>query len=196
MTIHASDCGCKVGRLRREYELSSLDERIQHRREEEEASLRDLASFVNTRVLESTLDRRDVDVVGDPESVYEALTGDDVPPERTVRVRNELTDVDIDVEDLENDFVSYQTVRSHLNDCLDIDTSRRGVDTVDEARSLVEWTRSRDENVVSTALERLHRIGELSIGDISVTTDVVVTCKDCGAAQSVDSLLNEGGCDC
>lgn len=196
MTTSGSDCGCKVGRLQSHYDLSALNERIRRRRAEEEASLRELASFINTRVVEHALDAQDADVAGDAESVYRALTSEEVPPERTVRVRNELTDIDIDVESLESDFVSYQTVRSHLNDCLDIDTSRSGVETVEDAQSLIEWTRTRDERVVRTALQRLDRKGKLSLGDISVTTDVVVRCNDCGTVSSVERLLDDGGCSC
>lgn len=196
MVTPAPDCDCKVGRLRAEYDLPALDERIRRRRQEEEESLRDLASFVNTRALEKVIESADLDIVGDPQSVYRALTSEDVQPERTVRIRNTLIDANIDLESLTTDFVSYQTIRTHLNDCLNIDTSRSGVETVGEARSLVEWTRSRDERVIDAALRRLGRNGELSAGDISVTTTVVVTCGDCGVTKPVEEFLEHNGCDC
>lgn len=189
-------CDCKVGRAVDAYDLPGLNRELRDRRDREEASLRELADVTNTRILESALEHADADVVGDASSVYEALTGDDVAPERRADVRDQLTYAGVDVEAVTDDFVSHQTVRAHLSDCLDVDTSRRGVTDVDEGRDVIEWARGRDEHIVEQTLDQLRRRGALDVGALDVTHTVRVTCTECGASYPVETLLDRGHCEC
>jgi len=189
-------CGCKIGRNAKKYVLEELDEDLIRERHDREASLRDLASFVNTRILEAAINEADADIAGDPASVYSALTDDDVRPARRVAVTDQLTNVGVEVADLTADFVSYQSVRHHFQTCLDMDTNRRGIETVQEGREVLEQARQRAENVIDRTLARLRRTGSLSTGDLTVIATVTITCEDCGNVYRVDELLDHGRCGC
>lgn len=188
-------CGCKVGRSAAKYGADDLDRALRRRRAEG-ASLRDLESFVNARLLGAAVDATDATVAGDPASIYAALTDDGVSTDRRVRVQDRLADVGLDLDELEADFVSYQTVRTHLRDCLGMDTGRSGVETVEEGRGVVERVRDRDREIIERTLARLRRRGALGIGDVTVTVAVTVECGQCGRSHRLRDLLDEGGCDC
>jgi len=192
----SDSCTCKVGKAGEKYDLSELDSAIVTRREDDEASLRSLARFVNVRILDAVLDEAEVDVAGDATSVYEALTGEDVSAQRQATVRNRLVDQDIDVDALTADFVSYQVVRTHLRDCLGLDTGRRGITTVTAGREVVVKSRQRSREVIERSLRRLQRVGTIEETDISVTVSVRVRCDTCGGSYTVDEYLDSGGCTC
>lgn len=189
-------CDCKVGRSIETYGLDDLDEQLRRERADADASLRSLADLVNTQILRAALATADADVVGDAESVYGALTGESVPPERRADVRDQLQFAGVDVDDVESSFVSHQTVRSHLRECLSVDTGRDGVGTVEEGREVIEWARRRDEEIIDRTLSRLRRVDELAIGELEVTHAITVTCADCDDSYRVTELLDRGGCTC
>lgn len=192
----AVECECKIGRQMEKYGLSDLNGELRHHRREEEASLRDLADFVNARIVEAAIDAADADVAGDGTSVYVALADDDVSTERRVNVTDQLTSTGIDVDELEGDFVSYQSVRTHLRNCLDVDTGRRGVETVEEGREVIEWARARDENVIERTLSRLQRVGAITAGELTATTTITVECTTCGTNYRLGRFLDRGACEC
>lgn len=190
------ECPCKIGRQIDSYDLRDLNEDLRYRRHEEETSLRDLADFVNARILETAIDASDADIAGDAVSVYVALTGDDVSTRRRVDVTDQLSNAGIDVDELERDFVSYQSVRYHLQNCLDVDTSRHGVETLEEGRGVVEWARTRDANVIERTLSRLQRTGAVTAGELTTTVTVTVECATCGNTYRIDEFLDRGSCEC
>lgn len=189
-------CACKIGRQREQYGLRDLDVRLVGRRREDGESLRDLASFVNTRVLAAALEGAGADVAGDPRSVYEALTGDDVAPERRADVVDRLELVGIDVAALESDFVSHQTVKTHLSDCLDVDTSRSGIDSVEEGRAKLDWAAERHRTVAESVVDQLVRADRVSLGEYELTQTTSITCRDCGTTYRADEFLRRGRCEC
>lgn len=191
-----SQCDCKIGRNIDKYGLQELNAAVQRRREEEQLSLRDLAFFVNTRIVAAAIDASDAAVAGDATAVYTALTGDDVAPERRASVRNQLSDVGIDVEELTEDFVSYQAVRYHLQNCLEMDTGRHGIETIDEGQAVVSKTRERDRRVIERTLNRLQRVGAIDAGSLDVTLSLLVTCTECGESHDIDAFLDREGCGC
>lgn len=71
----ADTCSCKIGRNIKQYNLDNLNAELRHRRLEEEASLRDLADYVNQRILVATLMVTDIDV---NDALYGAVS-EDVP---------------------------------------------------------------------------------------------------------------------
>jgi hypothetical protein len=188
-------CSCKVGRNVRRYDLAELDAELR-RRHADGASLRELEAVVNRSVLRSALRTAGVDVVGDVAAVDEALTDDEVSAGRRTETRERLAQEGIDVDALEDDFASYQTVRTHLRECLDVDTDRSKGATVEDARGTIEWTRSRSEAITGRTIDRLRDADELSVGDPELTLLVRVTCSDCETTYPVTELLDRGGCDC
>lgn len=191
----SSTCSCKVGRTAEKYGLGGLDEDLVRAREAD-ASLRDLEQVVNEAVLEAAIRSVDVEVIGSIESILTALTDEETSAGKRSEVRSRLASAGVDAESLESDFVSYQTVRTHLRDCLDIDTSGRGEFTVDDARGTIEWSRTRNVAVIERTLERLRGHGELAAGPLEVSDLVRVTCAGCGSSYPIEDLLARGGCEC
>lgn len=190
----ARECDCKVGRSARAYDLADVDAGLRSRRADG-ASLRDLEGVLNRAMLRRALDETDAPVVGGVDAVYEALVGDDVSAGRRAEVRARLDRAGVDVDALLDDFVSYATVRTHLRDCLGVDTDRTEPLSVADARGTIEWSRSRSEGIVERTLERLARRDDVDAGDLAVSHDVRVTCDDCGTTVPVERFLADG-CDC
>ena len=186
---------CKIGRECAEYDLSGLDEDLCRRRADG-ASLRDLQGFVNERVLERALADADADVVGDPENIYRLLRDEEVSSGRQAELRSRLQRAGIDIETVEKDFVSHQTVRDHLKECLDVDTSRRSCIDVERATRNINWAESRSKAVIKQTLDQLRNANQLATGDLEVTQTVRVTCTGCGETYRVADLLDRGGCEC
>jgi hypothetical protein len=186
---------CKIGRDCAKYDLPGLNENLCRRRADG-ASLRDLREFVNERVLERALADADVEVVGDPENIHRLLGDEEVSAGRQAELRSRLQRAGVDIESVEKDFVSHQTVRAHLKDCLDVDTSRRSSIDTDRATRNVNWAKSRSKAVIERTLDQLRNAGHLSTDDLDVTQTVRVTCTGCGETYRVADLLDRGGCEC
>ena len=186
---------CKIGRDCAKYDLSGLDENLCRRRADG-ASLRDLQEFVNERVLERALADANADVVGDPENIYRLLRDDEVSSGRQAELRSRLERAGIDIEAVENDFVSHQTVRDHLKECLDVDTSRQSSIDIERATRNINWAESRSKAVIKQTLDQLRSANQLATDDLDVTQTVRVTCTGCGETYRVTDLLDRGGCEC
>lgn len=201
-----SSCSCKVGRTIETYDLADLDEDLVEQRQRAEASLRDLADCVNRRILAAALQAADADVtddlygaVSDDDALgalYEALASDDTPTERTARVRTKLAQQGVDVDAVEADWVTHPTVRTHLRECLNVETGRTASITPEDARNTNEWARTRCENVVDQTFTRLRNADVLDTGDLDVTVTVQVTCSECGATYRPGELLDRRECGC
>ena len=189
-------CQCKIGRVAQEYGVNTLTAELVRRRSEEHTSLRDLADIVNVRIVEGVLDDSTADIIVDPRSIYYSLTDDETDTEQRVRVSDQLSRLAIDIEALTNDFVSYQTVRRHLQNCLEMSTDREGIETINEAKAVIDWSRNRHENIVERTIKRLDRLGELSIEQPRVTATITIACERCGSITRIDELLQQGRCGC
>lgn len=188
-------CECKVGRSAREYGLVGLNEKL-GRRHADGASLRDLERFVNESILRRALHDANVDVLGDVSSIYRSLTDDAVSAGTRTETREQLARAGLDVEAVTDDFVTYQTVRTHLRECLDVETGRRETLSTEDAQGTIEWARSRSQGIIERTLERLRTGGQLAGGEFDVTHVTRVTCVECGETYHLDGLVEQGGCDC
>lgn len=192
----AGYCSCKVGRVTQKYDLAGVYDEVGRRREQEDDSLRTLAEFVNTCVLRRTIETHaDREVLVDAASVYSTLTnGADAGA--VAETRERLATAGVPVEEVTDDFVSHQTVRAHLNSCLDMDTGRSGATDPEEVADLIEWARSRDERIIDRAVSRLRESGHLQIGETNVIHSVRVICEACGRSHRLQELLNDQQCEC
>lgn len=189
-------CSCKVGRVTEKYALASVYDDVARRREQEGDSLRTLADFVNTRVLARAIEEHaDRDVLADAESVYSRLTNGSDAGE-TAELRQRLASAGVPVDEVTGDFVSHQTVRAHLNSCLEVETGRSTPTDVEEVAGLIEWARNRDERIIDRAVSRLRESGELEIGETSVIHSVRVICEECGRTHRLQELLETRRCEC
>jgi hypothetical protein len=183
----------KIERIVEKYGLDGLREELSGRRAEG-ASLRDLERVVNVRVLEAALQGEAHGVVGDAEGIYEVLRGDDVGAGRRAEVVAQLANGGVPVEEIEDDFVSHEGVRTYLRDVLDVDTSRDRGATLADGRDTAAWARARCTAVIEQTLARLHEAGELSAEDVTVTNTVRVTCEESGETYRLNEFLDRGGC--
>ncbi|KDS92185.1 hypothetical protein FK85_03110 [Halorubrum saccharovorum] len=186
---------CKVSRIAQEYHISNLDQELIRRREHGD-SLRELAVYLNKRILSKALNSAAREVIGDADSIYDVLHGDDVNRSRQVELRSKLQRNDVDVDEIESDFVSHQTVRNHLHDCREIDTSRDSTADIEGARKTIEWAQARSEGVIEQTLERLQSADEISERPTEVTQSVRVACTVCGSTYRIEDFLEQRGCDC
>jgi len=190
-----SACSCKIGRNVERYDIDRLDEHLLERREAG-ASLRRLETEVNERILQSALEPSTSEVIGDVSTIYEQLTGDSTSAGKRTETEAWLSRAGIDSGALVKDFVSYQTVRTHLRSCLDIETDRQSTLSIEDANGTIEWARSRSTGIVERTIERLGKTDGFQTGDIEVGHVIRVSCSDCGTTATVESFLENGGCQC
>lgn len=191
-----ADATCKLDRVAAKWGVADIDSELRERREAGD-SLRDLETLFNEAVLDAALATTGTDALdGEVANLYRLLTDDGVRPEKRIDAQSRLRRNGLDPEELVDDFVSYQTVRTHLNDCLDVSTERETSLSVDEGRTTVFKLVSRAESVTRRTIERLAREGSLAIGTPSVTLSVRVACSECNAEYTFTQLLDRGGCSC
>lgn len=196
MTVpDVTTCSCKVGRTAEAYGLDDIDALLRERRAEG-ASLRRLETVTNEAVLESALEDADTEGLRDATTIYRNLTDEETSAGVRTETRAWLSRVGLDPDELCGDFVSYQTVRTHLRECLDVDTTRETSLSVEDAEGTIEWARSRSEGIVRRTIERLDGTDGFRSGDVDVTHVVRVACDDCRNSYPVEQFLGNGGCDC
>lgn len=191
----------KVARLVDQYDLDGLGAELERlwtaEDTDERRSLRDLAAQFNHELLRAAMAQADMQPLdGEVENTYRLLTNDDVDTADRTRTRRELERAGIDVDQVIDDFVSYQAIRTYLRDDrgaeYDPDTGDRAGDILETIQRL----RSRTSTVTSDRLAQLRRTGALSLGDFRVLVGVRVVCEDCGTQYEIAELLDEGGCEC
>lgn len=190
-----STCSCKIGRNSEKYSLSSLDRRLLDHRDDG-ASLRQLETVVNEAILQAKIQETGIVFIGDISNVYETLTDDDASVGERTELTERLSQAGVDTETLLDDFVSYQTVRTHLRDCLDVDTNRQKTLTRRDATRTIEWARSRSEGIVERTIERLTQTEGFDAGSVDVSQVIRVSCPDCRASYPVETFVERGGCEC
>jgi len=191
----------KVERVIRDYDLEGLGDELERRwigDGREQQSLRDLADHFNRQVMESAMNEANVVTLqGELENTYELLTGDDVTEGARTQARNRLEREGVDVESMENDFVSHYAIHTYLReyrgveypDSDDDQQREKSVETIQRLTSrLTAVTRRNVENLQST--------DRLDVGPVNVIADVQVVCEDCGRQYDPIELIETGACQC
>ncbi|MFC6724175.1 rod-determining factor RdfA [Halobium palmae] len=193
-------CDCKVGRVADRYGLDDLDRELRTRwigEGHEKHSLRKLEGYLGRRVLESALFDAGVDTLqGEVENLYDLLSGEDTSEGVRVEARKRLERDGVDVDRVEGDFVSHQSIHTHLRECLDVNHDPGEGATVERGSSTVYALRNRTETVTAGTLERLRDNGKLALDGFDVYVDVRVACEECGRFHEIGTLFEAGGCDC
>lgn len=196
MSQERPNCGCKVGRNAEHYGLAELDTELYHHHQNEGASLRDLEEYVNKRILENALANSDLHILGGIDDIYHKLIDDTASVGERVEVRDRLQRVGVDIDRVESDFVTYQTIRTHLRHSLNVETGVKSSFNINDAQTKARRLQSRSEAVITQALDRLRNSGELATGDLDVVVSVRVTCDRCGDSCPLNNLLNQERCRC
>lgn len=189
----------KVARLIDEYDLEGLGAELEQAWTADgdaRASLRELADRVNRRLLERSLRRAGGSAIGgEIDALYRALAGEEGGPAGRTRAKRRLEREGVDVDALEDAFVSHGAVRTYLR-------SERGVtydgaaDPVEAADEAIARLAGRLEAVAADKLVAASRTDDFALGEADVTVAVRVACRDCGRQADVATLLERGGCDC
>jgi len=191
------DCNCKVGRVIDRYDIPELHEELADRWGEE--SLRDLEEHVNQNLLRAAMRRAGMEVLdGEVENFYDLLVGDDTSEGVRVEARKRLERASVDVDEVRDDFVSHQSIHTHLRECLDTtyEDERDDEDRIESAVDTVFALQNRTAAVTDGTLSQLRDAEVMALGEFDVFVDVNVTCNECGRHHEVGALLERGGCDC
>jgi len=189
----------KVARLIEGHDLDGLGAKMEAKwtAEEDRMSLRSLAAYFNKQVLRARIEAAGFDTLdGELENIYRLLTNDDVSAAERTRVRRSLQRDGLDVDAVEDDFVTYQAIRTYLTEYRDAEYVRDDPDLIEREVENVERLRGRVDTVTSGKLEQLRQRGDLSLGSFRTVVDVKVVCEDCYSQYNVLDLLKRGGCDC
>lgn len=190
----------KVARLISEYDLTGIGEELERKWTadgEDRRSLRTLADSFNRELLKEILETADVPAIDDEvANLYRLLTDDDVSEVDRTRLTRRLERQGVDVDDVTDEFVSYQAIRTYLKNHRDASFERSSASTAERARETIQRLQTRTTAVAETKVEQLVAADLVALGDFRVTTDVRVTCTDCRTSYGIDELLERGGCDC
>lgn len=187
--------GCKVCRVLSERGLEHYNERmVSMWTGEERVGYRQLARWLNVRLLRREMDRAGLPTLGEEaESKYERLQDDDAT---SSEVENMLRSEGLPVDKLQNDFVSYGVIRTHLKDCLDAEYEPQ--DSGDWESEAVEFTKTHAYEKIEDAVRSLQNKNQLEAGgEVSLHIEVKVECEECQTRVPLSRAIRRGAvCDC
>lgn len=183
--------GCKVCRILDEYGLETYEDRLVEQwtaDAENRKGYRALAEELNVTLLRNEMDRAGLETLGgEARSKYDRLQDDTVT---ATEVENVLRREGVPIKQLQDDFVSYGVVRTHLVDCLGLEAERTQGNW---ERDAIAITADRAEEKASEAVRSLLNKGELAVGaDIAVHATIEVECEDCHTQIPVERALRRG----
>jgi hypothetical protein len=183
----------KVATAIERYGLDGIGAELESRwsRERNRWSLRRLADYFNAELLAQVIRKTDGTTLdADATDLYDRLRSDD----RTARTEAErlLEREGVAVDDLRDEFVSYQAIRTYLRSHRDAEPPGGDATGVDDA---VETIRRLDGRLAAVARDRLSALDDLAVAEPRVLTSIRVYCDDCGARLDLDDLA-DGACDC
>lgn len=190
----------KVSRIIDSYDLDGMEAELEKRwlgDGREAQSLRTLAEYLNKQLLETALNEAG-DRVTDKSvaNTYRLLTADDVSSGERTSIRRNLERQGINVEQLEQDFVTHQAVHTFLTKGRGVSKDTDSEDQVDRIRETIQRLKSRVSAVTRTSVEQLAASGKITVGEFNIFVNVDVVCQDCGTHKSISELLSNGGCEC
>ncbi|WP_255149594.1 rod-determining factor RdfA [Halorarius halobius] len=202
-TSRSAACDCKVGRVLHAHGLEELAAELPARwrgTDGESESVRELARVVNRRVLTATMREAGLDPLsGDVETTYRTLAGEAASAGERTQLVNRLERQGVDVETVDSEFVSHQSVHRHLTDCLGVSRAsadRSPAERRDGAADSVAALANRTAAVTEGSLTALRDADALALEGFDVFVDVTVTCESCGRVHAATALLDRGGCQC
>lgn len=136
---------------------------------------------------------------GEAENFYRLLTSDDVTAGSRTDARNTLRERGVDVEQLEADIISYQSVYNYLKRHRNVereDDDDDETDATEAGLATIRKLRSRLRTVTIDVVDRLVKAERVFIGAYEVEVDIRVTCTDCDTRMTPTALLSSGHCDC
>ncbi|MCY4732363.1 hypothetical protein KY092_17570 [Natronomonas gomsonensis] len=189
----------KVARLIEEYDLQGLGAELEQRwtADEDRSSLRELAAQFNQELLREALEAANVQHLdGELENTYRLLTDDDVSSAESTRIQRRLERDGVDVDALQQDFVTYQAIRTYLKEYRGAEYTPAETDPLEREATNVQKLRGRMVSVTEGKLEQLRDGGHLTLGEFRTLAEIQVICEDCNTQFDVLELFDRGGCNC
>ena len=189
----------KVVRLLDRYDLEELGQELEASwtRPTEPASLRDLATRFNHRLLEATMDNAGATPLdGEIENTYRLLTDDNVSPGAATEARRRLERAGVDVDQLKEDFVSRQAIHTYLTKVRGVTNQQDDENPVENAESYLRNLKQRTATITQSRITQLREAAHLSIGSPRVLVDIQILCENCGQQYSLEELFASGSCAC
>lgn len=197
----ASDSGCKVDTVVDKYDLGaadpvydSLDEGLLARwtgRGRTEMGYRTLTDWFNKRLLTAVYEGQSRETLGARlDSDYEVLRDGD--PLVREELHESLRADGIDAEAVQQDLVSWGTMRTHLQECLDGEKATQSATTeweVASVRTALDVAAEKTETAVSSLAEK-GRLDGGSAADVAV--QVQLGCGACPTRVPLDVALERG----
>lgn len=189
----------KVERIIDEYDLEGAGDTLVRRWTsdgDDRMSLRALADWFNTRVLEASLERNgETPLEGEVDNLYRLLTDDEASAGSRTQAERTLERVGVDPDDLRGDFLTHQTIYTYLTKRRNVSREGSESDPVAAAERRVQGLLGRTQAVAEESIGRLSA-EHLTVGDAEVYADVSVYCAECEQTFDFVDLLERGGCDC
>lgn len=132
---------------------------------------------------------------GEADNTYRLLTESDVSEGAHVECRRRLERAGIDVEELTDEFVTYQAIRTYLKDIreAEYEQSRASPDTVQQR---IQRLAGRTATVAESQIEQLQTNGAVDVGSFRMLVDVQLYCEEYHTQYDVADFLERGGCEC
>ena len=195
--------GPKIERVADRYDLSGLGDDVVARwlgkDGYEQESLRDLADRVNERIIDAAIDDSTNLLDGEAANIYRLLTADDddVTVGMQTEARQSLKHDGVNVERLEADLITYQSVYNYCKDHRGVSRSSPSQEKNPESSlSHVRKLAGRLQAIVESTVTRWVKNDVLEGGSYEVDIEIWVTCQNCGERRSPKALLDAGGCQC
>ena len=192
----------KVARLLDEYGLGeAYGDRLESlwtAEGSERESLRSLADRLNERMLEAAITDAGMSTVdGEVANIYRLLTDDEVSSGNQIEARRRLEQNDVDVDQLERDFVTYQAIRSYLKEYRGAEYEDQSqTDRTESVIDTIQRLKSRTRSVAEQSLDQLRGADKITLGEFRLFIDISVHCEDCNSQYGFVELVQQGGCDC
>lgn len=194
--------GCKVDTLVERYGLTvpdsdyeSVDEYLVTRWTGDDGRSADgyksLTAWFNKRLLRRLYERHGRDTVSiHLEREYETITGE-ADIERDELAADLATD-GLDVEEIDDELISWSTMRHHLKGCLNAEKAPDTAET-DWQLNTVEMARERTAEKARSVLSSLDSTGRLPDAErADVEVQVKLSCPDCSVRVPFENALERG----
>jgi hypothetical protein len=190
----------KVARLIEGYDLELIGESLEHRWTGdgmEQQSLRDLANWFNQQLLATVMDEAGLQYLdGEVDNTYRLLTADDVSMGTRTQAHRRLERADVDIDQLNTDFVSRQAIHTYLTNVRGVSYTTNEGDPVDREATNIRRLKRRLSTITNGKLEQLRTADQLTLGEFNVLLDLRVLCEDCGTQYQLSELLDARTCEC
>jgi hypothetical protein len=150
-----------------------------------------LTTWFNKRVLKRVYEQQGRETLSVRlESEYEVLTGDDELGREELAA--DLATDGLSVDELREEFVSWSTMRRHLNDCLEASKERRQSTSNWELDS-VDFARNKTVEKTNAALKSLATKNQLPDADkANIEVQVKLSCPECPTRVPIEDALERG----